>query len=675
MGLVYIFVFAGIIAEGQAILGPHGIAQLAEFFTQLHQLFPHRLEAFIHAPSLFWLSGDAGMITALSWLGLGAAFALTLNLWPRLALAACWTLFLSFVATWRAFSPAQLDRLMLEVALLCLPFAPAGFRPGLGASSSPRPIALFMVRWLLFRVMFESGLVKIFAGDAHWREFTAMNVMYETSPFPTFFGYVDHHLPHIYHLFEIAVTFAAEIAAPLLAVFGGRRGRWFAFISWTAFQLGIQLTNNFGWLNLASIGLGLMLLDDQMLTAAATRFRLIRLSTMFARIQASVPPSLPGWRLTALRSALWAHFALTLLFFTKAVGIQVTELPALLSWPIRTFNEFQSANAYVLYATFEPTRFQVEFEGSNDRGATWRTYEYRYIPQHEDRISPFIAPWFPRFEGTLQIESWNNRKSEIYPAVAAHLLTRNPEVMTLFASDPFKDQPAQLLRMRGYRLTFTDFATWRRTGHYWTRTPLGEYLPMLQRSAQGAIASIDFSIGEEALQRGDAAAAFRFFSEHYRLGVLAAGFRVAEMATRGFGTRPDPSLALAIYTALAHEGELGAEHYLGICHEYGIGTQINYARAAEFYRASLARGYIPSLYSLGALYATDRLTPRDNRTGLTLLIEAAGRAAGEDPYSRFVRDHEPALARQLMARMDANDIAAAQRTAATRLKASVTAVP
>lgn len=675
MGLVYIFIFAGILTEGQAILGPHGIAQLAEFFTQLHQLFPNSLEAFIHAPSLFWLSNSAGMITALSWLGLGAALALILNLWPRLALAACWTIFLSFVATWRAFSPAQLDRLMLEVALLCLPFAPAGFRPGLGASASPRPLPLFVVRWLLFRVMFESGLVKIFAGDSHWRDFTAMNVMYETSPFPMFLGYIDHHLPHAYHLFEIAVTFTAELAAPLLAVFGGRRGRWFAFFSWTAFQLGIQLTNNFGWLNLAAIGLGLVLLDDQMLTAAAARLRLTRLAAVFSSVPPSSPLPLSKWRLNTLRAALGAHFALTLLVFTKAVGVQVNELPAALAWPIRTFNEFQSANAYILYATFEPTRFQVEFEGSSDGGATWRTYEYRYIPQHEDRISPFIAPWFPRFEGTLQIESWSNRKSELYPAVAAHLLARNPEVMALFASDPFADQPAQLVRMRGYRLTFTDFATWRRTGRYWTKTPLGEYLPMLQRNAQGRIESVDFSVGDEALQRGDAPAAFRFFSERYRLGALAAGFRVAEMVTRGLDTPPDPSLALAIYTALAHEGELGAEHYLGICHEYGIGTRVDYARAAEFYRASIGRGYVPSLYSLGALYATDRVAPKDDRTGLTLLIEAAGRASGEDPFSRFVREHQPELVRQLMTRMNARDIAAAQRAAETRLKAPVAALP
>ena len=306
VGVVYLFVFAGIFAEGQALLAPNGIAQLAEYFGQLRTTFPHGIEAFLHAPSLFWLNTSPAMITALTWAGMGAAVAVVLNLWPRMALFVCWTVFLSFASTWRAFSPAQLDKLMIEVALLCIPFAPAGFRPGLGVTSPPRPIAVFMVRWLLFRVMFESGVVKLTAGDPHWRDFTAMEVMYETSPFPTMVGYLDHQLPHAYHLFEIGLTFAAELVAPVLAVFGGRRGRWFAFGTWTALQAGIQLTCNFGWLNTASIGLGFLLLDDQMVRGAAEKLGLRKLAERVAATAGGggAPAAAVAWRRYGLGVAL-----------------------------------------------------------------------------------------------------------------------------------------------------------------------------------------------------------------------------------------------------------------------------------------------------------------------------------------------------------------------------------
>jgi hypothetical protein len=255
VGIIYAFVFTGIISEAPALIGPHGLVPLAGFFSEWAKTHPNFIEAFLRAPSLFWLNASPGMIATLAWGGLAASIALVLNLWPRMALFVCWLFFLSFVTTWRGFSASQVDQLMLETALLCIPFAPAGLRPGLGTTSPPRPIAVFMMRWLLFRVMFESGLVKIFAGDPHWLNFTALDVLYETTPFPTILAYFDHQMPHAYHVGEIALTFAAEIAAPLMAVFAGRRGRWLAFAIWTVFQLGIQLTNNFGWLNAASAGL------------------------------------------------------------------------------------------------------------------------------------------------------------------------------------------------------------------------------------------------------------------------------------------------------------------------------------------------------------------------------------------------------------------------------------
>ncbi|MEI6466151.1 MAG: lipase maturation factor family protein, partial [Verrucomicrobiota bacterium] len=269
VGVVYVLIFSGILVEGQALIAPNGIAQLDELFAQLHRTFPNPAEALIRAPSLFWLGTGSGMITLLTWTGLLSAVAVVFNLWPRMALFSCWLVFLSFASTWRSFSPAQLDNLMLEVALVCIPFAPAGFRPGLGAGAPPRRIALFMMRWLLFRVMLQSGLVKLVSGDPHWRDFTVMDVMYETAPFPTILGYLDHQLPQAYHCFEVVLTFTAELLAPVLAVIGGSRGRWFAFGSWVLLQVGIQLTCNFGWLNAAAIGLALLLLDDRMLAAAA----------------------------------------------------------------------------------------------------------------------------------------------------------------------------------------------------------------------------------------------------------------------------------------------------------------------------------------------------------------------------------------------------------------------
>lgn len=672
VGVVYLFVFGGIIAEGQALVGPRGIAPLGEFFTKLHQTLPHTLEAFIRAPSLFWLSTGAGMVTFLGWAGLVAAIAVVLNLWPRMALFGCWAIFVSFVSTWRVFSPAQLDRLMLEAALLCIPFAPAGLRPGLGAASPPRPIAVLMVRWLLFRVMFESGLVKLTSGDPHWRNFTAMEVMYETSPFPTIFGYLDHQLPHAYHLFEIALTFLAELVAPIVAVFGGRRGRWFAFWTWLAFQAGIQLTSNFGWLNVAAMGLGFLLLDDQMIVAAVEKIRLRKLGVYLASRAVQSTRAIGAWRLYGLRVALWAHFYLTLFFLAKACGVMVDNLPYALTWPVHQLWEFRSANGYYLYATFDPVRYQVEFEGSNDGGQTWRTYPFRYIPQREDHVSPFIAPWFARFEATVQILGWNGKKSPLMPVVAAHLLARNPDVIHLFASDPFPDRPPTLLRMRGYRLTFVDSATHRRTGRYWHKEPAGNYLPMLYLDENGQVVEASLEQADAARRSHDYTGARLNYEQQYQMGNLEAGLRLADMQERGEGAAADPAAAFALYTALAREGEVMAEYALGACYEFGRGVSVDNAAAAAWYRLAARHRSLPALFSLGALHAQDKVVPRDDVEGLTLLLEASARAmAGDDPAGGYVLQHQPARATQLMSRMSPADIAKARERAAERSKAAV----
>jgi len=667
VGLVYVFVFAGIVSEGRTLIGPAGVIPLATYLAEIRRLFPVPLGAFLGAPSLFWLGTGAGLITSLAWLGLAAAIALVLNLWPRLALGVCWAVFLSFVATWADFSSAQLDRLMLETALLCLPFAPAGLRPGLGAESPPRPVAVFMMRWLLFRVMFESGAVKLLSPDPHWRNLTAMDVMYETAPSPTVLGYWAHQLPHAFHVLEVAFTFVAELVGPLVALFGGRRGRWFALAVWTALQAGIQLTCNFGWLNTAALGLGLLLLDDQMLAAAASRLRLRalaqHLSSAASRPSATAPA---GWRLHGLRVALGVHFALTLFYFAKVCGLPVDDAPAVIASPVKVFSEFRSANGYFLYAYFDSAHHQVDFEGSNDHGKTWRTYEYRHVPQQTDRIPPFLAPWFARFEATIQIESWSAGQLSVLPAVAAHLLSRDPAVLARFARDPFPDRPPTVVRMRRYRLSFTDLAEHRRTGNYWRKEFAGDFLPALYVDERGGIAQFDLTEADAALQAGRYSAVFEICARQFQLGNLDAGYRLAEIFSRGLGQPEQPEKALALFTDLAGRGELRALHNVGLCHEYGVGVPVDCSKAAEYYRRAAERGSVISMQALGTLSANGLLVPADDVEGLAMLLRAAARAERDPALPARLRAEQPALVQRLTERMSPADVATAHARATER---------
>jgi TPR repeat protein len=596
VGLLYVIAFAGVCREANAIIGPRGLTPLAGFFAETHQNYPHVLEALLRAPSLFWLNASPAMIGLLAWTGLLAAIALVFNFWPRVTLAICWVCFLSFVATWRGFTATQVDQLILETALLCIPFAPAGMRPGLGAASPPRPLTVLIVRWLLFRVMFESGIVKLIGGDPHWLRLTALDVLYETSPFPTFLGFIDHQMPHAYHVAEALLTYAAEVAAPLLAVFGGRRGRWWAFGCWTIFQAGIQLTNNFGWLNTASIGLGLLLLDDQMIAAALRRWRIAVPSIPNSTAAATIAPA--RWTSYALSAAFAIHTATSLHAFALQWGMPEEGFPFAMGRPLKTvFADFHSANGYTLYGGLLPARIGVEFEGSNDGGTTWRPYEFRYQPQRETQISPFIAPRYPRFEATLQVEANRSEPSPLFGLVGAQLLRRSPEVMALFRTDPFADRPATLLRVPVYHLTFTDFATWRKTGRYWKKEFVGFYRPTLILDAQGRVS--------------DAATPLDEIRARAESGSAAAQDLLGTAYAAGDGVAADPATALLWWQKSADQNNAEGQFHLGLAYARGVGTNRDAAAAARAFRLAAEQAHPLGQYYLGLAYARGEGVARD----------------------------------------------------------------
>jgi hypothetical protein len=478
VGLVYVVIFAGILQEGSGLAGPRGLRPVAEYCALAERMLPGLFERIVRVPSLFLLSSDPLMVVALAWCGLAAALALVLNLWPRLALFACWAIFLSFVAVLQEFDSTLNDPLLLETALLCIPFAPSGFRPGLGAATPPWPITVFMMRWLVIRVMLTAGIAKVTGGDARWLNFTFMEDMYVTSPAPTVLSYYAYHLPHAYHVFEILFTYVAELLAPFLAIFGGRRGRAAAVAIWTIFQIGIQLTGNFAWLNLSAITLGLLFLDDQMIVSGLRRLRALAWSERVAASARPAPAS-RDWRLVVLSAVLWLHFGLTVYFpIVTLTGALVLGRLDPRTHPLQfLFRDFRVANCYSLYITTPRVRHDVEFVGSNDGGKTWRTYAFRYRPQFEERMSPFLGPHLSRFETALMIQFNYYPNARIIPDVAQHLLKGDPDVVGLFAGNPFPEAPPTVVRMLVFRYSYNDLPTLRKTGHYWTKVYVADYGP------------------------------------------------------------------------------------------------------------------------------------------------------------------------------------------------------
>src|SRR5262249_33214223 len=172
---------------------------------------------------------------------------------------ACWALYLSFVSIGQEFLYFQWDNLLLESGFFALFVAP-GRLDGRSAPP-PHPIAVFLMQWLLFRLMFESGAAKLLTGDPTWRDLTAMATYYETAPLPTWVGWWMHQLPMPIHRATSALTFVVELGAPL-CIWGPRVLRRIAVAGMLGFQVFVVLTANYGFFNYLSAALVLWALDD-----------------------------------------------------------------------------------------------------------------------------------------------------------------------------------------------------------------------------------------------------------------------------------------------------------------------------------------------------------------------------------------------------------------------------
>jgi hypothetical protein len=488
LGLIYFSAFYSLIFQIKGLIGPNGILPAGEYLADVTKYYPG-LQRFWFAPTLLWFGSGNHALMLICWLGLFASIAVILNLWPRGALIVCFVCFLSFVAAAQDFSGYQSDGMLLEAGFISLFFVPAGLRPGLGAAYAPYRFSLFLLRWEWFRIYFESGVVKLTSGDYSWRHLTAMDDYYQNGPLPTWLGWYVQQLPHWFHASTAFMTLAAELGLVWM-LFLPRRFRIICFCIVTPFQAGIILTANYTFLNYLVLSLGFLLLDDGfvrfVLPQRWKRFGLAPTLIETTASPGSSPPAAswlrPVWRAVTAIYLTWVLYATTALLFSL-----LPHIPSLPLGPARALEPFRIANQYGLFAVMTHERYEIEYQGSAD-GKNWIAYPFRYKPQDIRQAPGIYAPYQPRFDWDLWFASLSNWRNYPFVVQAEERLLRNdPDVLALFAGNPFAGAPPKQVRVVIWQYWFTDRATKRRDGTWWRRQSLGIYAPGLERSEDGKV--------------------------------------------------------------------------------------------------------------------------------------------------------------------------------------------
>ena len=452
LAVIYLVAFLVAVNQFQPLLGSYGLTPVPFFL---------RSASFWRSPSLFFLHYSDGFAAMLAWIGVACSVLAIAGLSERFGTPVSvvvwglmWLLYLSFVnvgQTWYAFG---WETLLLEAGFLAI---------FLGAHNvAPPVVVIWMFRWLLFRLMFGAGLIKL-RGDPCWRDLTCLVYHYQSQPIPNPLTWFFNRLPVVIDKAGVVFNHVAELVAPFGYLIPLRRVCFAAGIITIVFQGMLILSGNLSWLNYLTIVIAISCFDDRALS-----------HILPVHAGALESPALPHQV---------AVTALALLVTALSIRPVLNMLsPAQLM--NASFEPLHLVNTYGAFGSVSRKRFEVVLEGTGDSVITpatqWKEYQFKAKPGDVARRPPVVAPYHLRLDWLMWFAGLSRDYSEpwLLPLVA-RLLQNDKPTLGLMAANPYPDRPPAFIRARYYEYRFTTAEERRRTGHWWARTLVGEYLPPL----------------------------------------------------------------------------------------------------------------------------------------------------------------------------------------------------
>ncbi len=465
-GLAAIYLVAFLVAVNQfkPLLGTRGLTPVPWYLQHT---------SFWRTPSLFYFHYSDRFATLLSWLGVAiAALALagvserfgtpvSMALW-----ALMWLLYLSFVnvgQTWYSFG---WETLLLECGFLAI---------FLGArNTAPPVIVIWMFRWLLFRVMFGAGMIKL-RGDPCWRDLTCLAYHFETQPMPNPLSWYFHLAPLAVKKLGVLFNHLAEVVTPLGYLLPWKAVRRTSGLIAVVFQVTIILSGNLSWLNYLTIVIAFSCFDDGLLR----RVLPVHAGPL---VPLAIPHQVALGVLAVVIAALSIRPAINLISAGQLMNA--------------SFEPLHLVNTYGAFGSISRQRFEVVLEGTSDSVVTpasvWKEYQFKAKPGDLSRMPPLVAPYHLRLDWLMWFAALSPSYADPWFApLVARLLQNDRPTLSLMSGDPFPDHPPQWIRAELYLYRFTTPDERRSTGQWWMRRLSGEYMPPVSLATPGLLPGLE----------------------------------------------------------------------------------------------------------------------------------------------------------------------------------------
>ncbi|OQV19269.1 Lipase maturation factor 2 [Hypsibius exemplaris] len=272
MAVIYLFAFASLYHQLPGLYGDNGILPVAKDIVKSPPLEFSRLVHYVQhvKPTLLWVTQalkidvQTGMdILALTGIALASCAIITRFARNIFVFGALWTLYLSLHSVGNVFLWFQWDALLLEAGFLTFIFAPIPLIMPARLHAQLASISMWPVKWLLFRLMFMTAIVKLQSGCQTWWKLTALQHLYETQGLPHFLGWYWHQMPNWFHSLTLLYALFTDLVTPWFFFAPTRGLRKFAFYNQVFLHVCYMLIGNYNFYNLLAIVLTLGLLDDR----------------------------------------------------------------------------------------------------------------------------------------------------------------------------------------------------------------------------------------------------------------------------------------------------------------------------------------------------------------------------------------------------------------------------
>jgi len=451
LGLIYLLAFLNAFNQFRPLLGEHGLLPVQKFLKKT---------TFSKHPSLFhWHYSDQffGIITSLglflSFLaltGLSDAGPLWLSMLIWFLL---WAIYLSIVNIGQIFYGFGWESILLEAGFYAIFLGPLHYQ---------MPLAMiFVLRWLVFRIEFGAGLIKI-RGDSCWRNLTCLNYHHETQPMPNPLSRFFHHLPQGVHKFETFSNHLVQLGVVWL-LFAPQSIASYAALLIVLTQSYLILSGNYAWLNVLTLLLAFSGFSDGFL-------------------QQFIPANPPA---TLATPVFFQGMVATIT--ALVIYLSINPVKNMISPHQRmnfSFNPLHLVNTYGAFGSVTEKRNEIVLEGTTNEhineNTRWKAYEFKGKPGDPHRRPPQIAPYHLRIDWQIWFAAMTSiRANSWLVLLIVKLLEGQKSVIKLLRNNPFEDcnKPPRYIRAKLYRYRFSTPQEKKETGQWWQREYLFEYMP------------------------------------------------------------------------------------------------------------------------------------------------------------------------------------------------------